>query len=79
MMRSVPSLHYGYPIFQALRSSRSKVVIKSQDQKPQRERFIEAARELGADDDEATFNAKLAVIGKQKPRPPEPEPSKGEL
>lgn len=41
----------------------------------QRTRFIEAARELGADEDEATFKAKLAAIARQKvkdePRPPE--------
>ncbi len=36
--------------------------------KSQRDRFIEAARELGADDDEATFKAKLAVIARQKPK-----------
>ena len=39
----------------------------------QRARFIEAARELGADEDEATFKAKLGVIARQKvkdaPRP----------
>ena len=38
-------------------------------------RFIEAARELGANDDEATFKAKLAVIGRQKPKDEVPEPS----
>ena len=41
--------------------------------KPQSERFIEAARELGADEDEAAFKAKLAVIAKQAPKDgPEP-------
>jgi hypothetical protein len=35
----------------------------------QRERFIQAARELGADEDEATFKTKLAAIGKRKPKP----------
>lgn len=44
-----------------------------EDTRPQRDRFIEAARELGADDDEATFKAKLAVIARQKPKD-EPEP-----
>ena len=34
----------------------------------QRDRFIEAAKELGADEDEATFKAKLAVIARQKPK-----------
>ena len=32
----------------------------------QRARFIEAAQELGADDDEATFKAKLGAIARQK-------------
>ena len=32
----------------------------------QRTGFIEAARELGADEDEATFKAKLGVIARQK-------------
>ncbi len=32
----------------------------------QAERFVEAARELGADEDEATFKAKLAAIARQK-------------
>lgn len=41
--------------------------------KSQSERFIEAARELGCDEDEATFKAKLAVIARQKPKH-EPEP-----
>lgn len=40
----------------------------------QRERFIEAARQLGADEDEAAFKAKLTVIAKQKPKEPTPEP-----
>lgn len=33
----------------------------------QADRFKEAARELGADDDEAAFNAKLRKLVKQKP------------
>ena len=41
----------------------------------QRDRFIKAARELGCDEDEAAFKAKLAVIARQKPKddaePPE--------
>lgn len=39
----------------------------------QRQRFIEAARQLGADEDEAAFKAKLAQIARQKPKD-EPEP-----
>ena len=42
----------------------------------QRDRFIEAARELRCDEDEAAFKAKLAVIARQKPKD-EPEPPKG--
>jgi len=36
--------------------------------RPQRERFIEAAQQAGAEDDEATFRAKLGVIARQKPK-----------
>jgi len=36
--------------------------------KSQRDRFIETARQIGADEDEAAFKAKLAVIARQKPR-----------
>ena len=49
------------------------------DKKPQRDRFIEAARELSADEDEVAFDAKLKSIAGQKPKPePEPEPEKDE-
>ena len=34
----------------------------------QRVRFVEAARQLGADEDEAAFKAKLAQIARQKPK-----------
>ena len=34
----------------------------------QRDRFIETARQLGSDEDEAAFKAKLAVIARQKPK-----------
>lgn len=33
----------------------------------QHARFVETARTLGCDEDEAAFKAKLAVIGRQKP------------
>jgi hypothetical protein len=36
--------------------------------KAQRDRFIEAAGQLGADEDEAAFDAKLGVIARQKPK-----------
>lgn len=39
----------------------------------QAERFVEAARRLGADEDEATFKAKLGVIARQKPKNEVPE------
>ncbi len=37
--------------------------------KSQLDRFKEAARELGSDDDEAKFNQKLGKLVKQKPSP----------
>jgi len=37
------------------------------DEKPQIERFREAARELGCDDDEAAFDEKLRQIMRAKP------------
>ena len=45
----------------------------------QAERFIEAARQLGADEDEAAFRAKLAQIARQKVKdvPEPPVESKG--
>lgn len=44
----------------------------------QRDRFIETARQLGADEDAARFDEKLRVIARQKPKdlpsaPPAPE------
>ena len=39
------------------------------------ERFRETARALGADEDEASFKAKLGVIARQKPKD-EPKPSR---
>jgi hypothetical protein len=38
-------------------------------------RFLATARALGADEDEATFRAKLGVIARQKPKD-EPKPAK---
>ena len=40
---------------------------KSND-KDQHGRFIETARALGCDEDEAAFDAKLKVIAQQKPK-----------
>ena len=42
----------------------------------QKDRFVEAARQLGADEDEAAFKAKLAQIARQKPKGDVPEPPK---
>lgn len=39
----------------------------------QRDRFIETARALGADQDEAAFKANLAVIARHKPKAEDPE------
>jgi hypothetical protein len=40
----------------------------------QRARFIEVARQLGADEDEATFKEKLVTIARAKPKDGESEP-----
>ena len=42
----------------------------------QSERFIEAARAAGCNEDEAAFKAKLAVIARQKPKSPPLEDDK---
>ncbi len=39
----------------------------------QLERFKEAARQLGCDEDEAAFDEKLKVIARQKPKTPASE------
>lgn len=41
----------------------------SPSKKLQLERFKEAARELGTDDDEERFNEKLGKLAKSKPQP----------
>ncbi len=43
---------------------------------PQRDRFIETARKLGAIENEAAFKAKLAAIARQKPKKDTQEPLK---
>jgi len=45
---------------------------KAPPPKSQIDRFIETARLLGTDEDEAVFKAKLAVIARQKPKPAQP-------
>jgi hypothetical protein len=45
-------------------------------QRNQRERFIETARELGCDEDEAAFEEKLRRIATVKPKPKRRSPSK---
>ncbi len=45
-------------------------------QSTQSERFARVARELGADDDEAAFKAKLGVIARQKPKDEPKKPVK---
>ena len=39
------------------------------DKQAQRKRFIETARELGCDEDEAAFDEKLRKIATAKPKP----------
>lgn len=49
----------------------------SKDGRPQSERFKDAAHELGCDDDEAAFDAKLGKLARAKvepaPKPPKKE------
>lgn len=53
--------------------------VKNANSDEQRQRFIKTARALGADEDEAAFRAKLAVIARQKPvaEPEAAQPVKG--
>jgi hypothetical protein len=44
------------------------------DKKTQHERFIETARALGCDEDEAAFDEKLRRIATAKPKPRAPKP-----
>lgn len=44
----------------------------------QRQRFIEAARQISADEDEVTFKARLAQIARQKLKEDVPQPPKDE-
>jgi hypothetical protein len=46
-------------------------------ERSQSERFKEAARALGCDEDEAAFDAKLKVLAKQKPKD-EPKPTEAQ-
>ena len=46
----------------------------SGDTSGQRTRFVEAARQLGADEDEDIFRAKLAQIARQRSEGEVPEP-----
>ncbi len=48
------------------------------DAQSQRDRFIETARKLRADEDEAAFKAKLALIARQKSKEDAPKPDKDE-
>lgn len=41
-------------------------------------RFTQTARAIGADEDEAAFRAKLAVIARHKPKEDVPEPPSGD-
>ena len=48
----------------------SKTRLSPQEQS---DRFIETARKIGADEDEAAFKEKLAVIARQRPKGAEKE------
>jgi hypothetical protein len=47
-------------------------------QSTQAERFARVARELGADDNEGAFKAKLGVIARQKPKAEAPNKSEND-
>ncbi len=55
---------------------------KTKNDADQSRRFIETARQLGVDEDEDAFDAKLKAVAGQKPRPEEDEapqrPMKGD-
>jgi hypothetical protein len=54
-----------------------KVMAQKKPKEPQVERFKEAARMLGCDEDEAAFEAKLKKIGNaQPPKKPAKKPKK---
>lgn len=57
-------------VFQCVIGTRKFLMTKSPplDQESQLERFKEAARRLGCDEDGAAFDEKLKVIARQKPR-----------
>ena len=42
---------------------------KKPDQSAQHQRFVEVARQLGCDENEAAFDEKLKGIARQKPKP----------
>jgi hypothetical protein len=44
-----------------------KKPVPKKDERPQRERFIETAGELGCDDDDAAFDEKLRRVATHKP------------
>ncbi len=44
------------------------VFAMGKDERAQADRFKEAARQIGTDDDEARFNERLKQIAKQKPK-----------
>jgi hypothetical protein len=47
--------------------------LTKENEKSQLDRFKEAARQLGTDDDEAKFNEKLGKLVKQKPDEKSPD------
>lgn len=47
--------------------------MKPNDQKPQSEKFKDAAREQGADEDEKRWEERLRKVAKAKPTPGKPE------
>lgn len=54
-------------------------VDKDANKKSQHDRFIETARALGCDEDEAVFDGKLKAIVRQKPKSEKPKQPKASL
>ena len=56
--------------------NRKQRMKKARAKNSQHEQFVDKARELGCDEDEAVFEAKLRRIAKPKPHSQKKEPAK---
>jgi len=59
-----------------LKKGESAMVKKASCDTTQSQRFVETARAIGGDEDEAAFRKKLAVIARQKPKDESKGPKK---